>query len=127
MAGTIVVDAIQSGSGASATGDEVAYGSAKAWVNFNGSGTVAIRDSFNVSSITDNGTGLYSVNFTDSMPNANFCPVTAGRRTSATYQDSVVSIHTGTALTTSLVNVGCTNGAGGAEDFDYVCVAILCD
>jgi len=46
--------------------------SARAWVNFNGTGTVAIRDSFNVSSITDNGTGDYTVNFDQAMPNANY-------------------------------------------------------
>ena len=45
---------------------------AKAWVNFNGSGTVAIRDSFNVSSITDNGTGRYTINFTNAFSNANY-------------------------------------------------------
>jgi hypothetical protein len=44
----------------------------QAWVNFNGSGTVAIRDSHNVSSITDNGTGRFRVNLTTSMPNANY-------------------------------------------------------
>ena len=47
----------------------------KAWVNFNGSGTVAIRDSYNVSSITDNGTGNYSVNFTNAMPDVNYSVV----------------------------------------------------
>ena len=44
----------------------------RAWVNFNGTGTVAIRASFNVSSITDNGTGDYRVNFTTAMPDANY-------------------------------------------------------
>ena len=44
----------------------------RAWVNFNGTGTVAIRASFNVSSITDNGTGDYTVNFTTAMPDANY-------------------------------------------------------
>ena len=48
-----------------------AYG-CRAWVNFNGTGTVAIRDSGNVSSITDNGTGDYTVNFTNNMPDANY-------------------------------------------------------
>lgn len=43
-----------------------------AWVNFNGTGTVAIRDSFNVSSITDNGTGDYTVNFATPMANSNY-------------------------------------------------------
>jgi multidrug efflux pump subunit AcrA (membrane-fusion protein) len=44
----------------------------KAWVNFNGTGTVAIRASSNVSSITDNGTGDYTVNFTTAMADANY-------------------------------------------------------
>jgi len=51
--------------------DAVAYG-CRAWVNFNGTGTVAIRGSGNVSSITDNGTGDYTVNFTNAMPDVNF-------------------------------------------------------
>lgn len=44
----------------------------RAWVNFNGTGTVAIRASFNVSSITDNGTGDYTVNITNALPDANY-------------------------------------------------------
>jgi hypothetical protein len=48
---------------------------AKAWVNFNGTGTVAIRESGNVSSITDNTTGDYTVNFTTAMPDANYAGV----------------------------------------------------
>ena len=44
----------------------------RAWVNFNGTGTVAIRASGNVSSITDNGTGQYTVNFTTAMQDANY-------------------------------------------------------
>ena len=61
------VFAFNSGYGSAA----VAYG-CRAWVNFNGTGTVAIRASGNVSSITDNGTGDYTVNFTTSMPDANY-------------------------------------------------------
>lgn len=45
----------------------------RAWVNFDGTGTVAIRASGNVSSITDNGTGSYTVNFTTAMPDMNYC------------------------------------------------------
>ena len=44
----------------------------RAWVNFNGTGTVAVRASGNVSSITDNGTGDYTVNFTTAMVDANY-------------------------------------------------------
>jgi hypothetical protein len=47
-------------------------GTLKAWVNFNGTGTVAIRASGNVSSITDNGTGDYTVNFTTALADANY-------------------------------------------------------
>lgn len=49
-----------------------AYG-CRAWVNFNGQSTVAIRASGNVTSITDNGTGDYTVNFTTAMPDASYC------------------------------------------------------
>jgi hypothetical protein len=49
-----------------------AYG-CRAWVNFNGTGTPAIREDGNVSSITDNGTGDYTVNFTTAMPDVNYC------------------------------------------------------
>jgi hypothetical protein len=57
-----------------ASGSAPSY-SARAWVNFNGTGTVAIRASGNVSSITDNGTGDYTVNFTTAMPDANYSVV----------------------------------------------------
>lgn len=50
----------------------------RAWVNFNGTGTVAIRASGNISSITDKGTGEYRANFTTSMPDENFCVSTGG-------------------------------------------------
>lgn len=51
---------------------EITSGRAKAWVNFNGTGTVAISASYNVSSITDNGTGDYTVNFTTAISDANY-------------------------------------------------------
>ena len=54
-----------------ASGDAPIY-ACRAWVNFNGTGTVAIRSSGNVSSITDHGTGEYTVNFTNSMPDGNY-------------------------------------------------------
>ena len=58
-------------------GDAPGY-MARAWVNFNGTGTVAIRASGNVSSITDNGTGDYTVNFTTAMPDADYSAVLTG-------------------------------------------------
>jgi len=50
----------------------VAGGSAKAWINFNGTGTVAIRDSFNIASLSDAGTGLYDCAISSDFGNANF-------------------------------------------------------
>jgi hypothetical protein len=52
--------------------ETLARGACRAWVNFNGTGTVAIRESFNVSSITDNGTGDYTVNFATALVDANY-------------------------------------------------------
>jgi hypothetical protein len=51
---------------------------ARAWVNFNGGGTVAIRASGNVSSITDGGVGIYTINFTTAMSDTNYCVAFGG-------------------------------------------------
>ena len=86
--------AFNSGYGSVAT----AYG-CRAWVNFNGTGTVAIRASGNVSSITDNGTGDYTVNFTNAMPDANYSTlVTTG--TSATNDANCPQVRTDLCTTT---------------------------
>ena len=69
--GTLKVDTVVGSDGTSPvtlTGQTAA----KAWVNFNGTGTVAIRESHGVSSILDNGTGNYTVNFTTAMTDANY-------------------------------------------------------
>lgn len=59
----------------SLTVSNIVDGSAKAWVNFNGTGTVAIRASFNVTSITDNGVGLYTVNITAALADTNYVTI----------------------------------------------------
>jgi len=63
------------------TGSAPVY-ACRAWVNFNGTGTVAIRASGNVSSITDNGTGDYTLNFTTAMPDADYAAVLGGENIS---------------------------------------------
>ena len=71
---TLKTSNIQDTSGGNnSTPEQIKEGRSKAWVNFNGRGTVAIRDSFNVNSITDNGTGDYTVNFLNNMPDTNYC------------------------------------------------------
>jgi len=75
---------------------------AKAWVNFNGTGTVAIRDGGNVSGITDNGTGDYTINFTTAMTDANYAVV--GTSATAANTGKVV-LFLATAPTASLVRI----------------------
>ena len=70
---TLKVNTIQDASGGNeSSAIQIANGRAKAWVRFDGTGTVSITDSFNISSITDNGTGRYGFDFTNNMANGNF-------------------------------------------------------
>jgi hypothetical protein len=109
-----------SGYGSAAT----AYG-CRAWVNFNGTGTVAIRASGNVSSITDNGTGDYTVNFSTAMPDANYSMVGTSAMRTGDGATALVCISTATAYTASLIRIKTFNGAGGAEDFPTVDVSVF--
>jgi hypothetical protein len=74
--------------------DAVAYG-CRAWVNFNGTGTVAIRAAGNVTSITDNSTGNYTVNFTTAMPDVNYSAVLLGKTAGNTDYEGPVTYATG--------------------------------
>jgi hypothetical protein len=79
MPGTLVISDLSDGTN-STSATNCIQGSAKAWVNFNGTGTPAVRASYNVSSITDNGTGDYTINFTNALPDANYVALaTTGR------------------------------------------------
>ena len=74
---TAKVTTIQDASGGnSSTPEQIEQGRAKAWINFNGTGTIAIQDSFNVSSITDDGTGLYTITYSSAFSNTNYCILT---------------------------------------------------
>ena len=73
MASELRVNTLKDAAGNNSIGmSYVAEGSAKVWINFNGTGTIATRDSFNVTSITDGGTGLYTVTYTNSLGNVNY-------------------------------------------------------
>jgi hypothetical protein len=96
-----------------------AYG-CRAWVNFNGTGTVAIRGSGNVTSITDNGTGDYTVNFTNAMPDANYSISGATSRTNYCFV-----INDTTAPAVGSVRIGIYDAStAGLTDRAYVCVNI---
>ena len=71
---TLVAQTISNGT-VSTSSANVIRGSARAWVNFNGNSGAVIRDSFNVSSMTYGGTGIYTINFTTVMPNVNYSVV----------------------------------------------------
>jgi len=96
---------------------------ALAWVNFNGTGTVAIRSSYNVSSITDNGTGNYTVNFATALSDANYSFIFNGGGTSNALSarlDNPASLST-----TSAGPIRCVNGSIAAQDWDYVFAAVF--
>lgn len=95
----------------------------KAWVNFNGTGTVAIRASFNVSSITDNGTGDYTVNFATALPDANYAAVgvaQVGLITGGIFFGPYVN-----APTTSAYRCVGTNFGGAPSDLEYASLAFF--
>ena len=97
---------------------------AKAWVNFNGTGTPAIRGSFNVTSITDLATGNFRVNFTNALTDANYAYAIACSYANAlvttAYQD------TGVAPTSSSLTIFVANtSTNGSADTTQVCVLIF--
>ena len=113
----------QTGS-ASVPSDTVINGSAKAWVNFNGTGTVAIRASFNVSSITDRGTGAYTVNLSTAMADTNGALVGSGGR----YSNGFLLPVQGPQIqmsTTSNILAECGSNSTDLNDWQDVYVAVF--
>ena len=98
----------------------------RAWVNFNGTGTVAIRASGNVSSITDNGTGDYTVNFTTAMPDANYSYSLSTRHQSGVCRGIALGSTTEPATGSFRIeNYDFVAGAFSLKDVDYICVSIF--
>ena len=96
---------------------------AKAWVNFNGEGTVAMRDSHNVSSITDSGTGLYKVNFANNMANANYMCCSMGKDARIPSFGDAISVPT-----VSLFQIKMQRSwDAAASDNEIICVATFGD
>lgn len=108
----------------------------RAWVNFDGTASVAgnyIRAAYNVSSITDNGVGDYTVNFTTAMTDANYCTVTgmSGNANSSNGNEFYVSTqivgpsYNSSYTTTSSIRMTCVDGAGSNRDAASLNVAIF--
>ena len=141
MAGTIIADRIEAASTSQlviengvaltpptvADVNGVAIGTfCRAWVNFNGTGTVAIRNSFNVSSITDNGTGDYTVNFTNAMPDANYVWTGSAQLGTSGNNVWIVGNPSSAAPTTTAIRFKVTQATGFTNiDTDYVDIAIF--
>ena len=106
------------------SGSAPIYG-ARAFVNFDGTGTVAIRASGNVSSITDNGTGDYTVNFTTALADANYCTLVTTRSNSGANQAIYAGISPSDTGLTSSVRVTVQLAVSGGFDREPVNVAIF--
>ena len=103
--------------------DTVVNGTAKAWVNFNGTGTVAIRQAFNVSSVTDEGTGDYIVNFTVPMVDGNYAAcITLGGSSGIVVSRTTEDI---TNRTTSLFNFITTNLSSTKSDAAVISATVF--
>ena len=96
---------------------------AKAWVNFNGTSTVAIRESGNVSSIADNGTGSYTVNFTTAMVDGNYA-VTGTATRFDNQQPNFIGIADSTPVTNQF-QLNSMDDNGVAYDSLYACIAVF--
>jgi hypothetical protein len=96
--------------------------SVRAWVNFNGTGTVAIRASYNVTSITDNGTGDYTLNFTTALSDVNYSVVSSGGDVGTTEAPAIPSAY---VLATTSCRIKYINTSGSVVDRAQISVAIF--
>lgn len=101
--------------------------SVRAWVNFNGTGTVAIRAAYNVASITDNGTGTYAVNFTTALADANYAVVASGAKVNSTNDgNNMVAIgSTTTTISTTAAPITNFTESVGTTDNANMYVAVF--
>jgi hypothetical protein len=116
---TLTTPNIDSAQFATVSGTAPLY-ACRAWVNFNGTGTVAIRASGNVSSITDSGTGTYSVNYTTAMPDVNYSIVSCARDSGV-----AVAFTSNAASSASAGFVQTLNTLGTTYDVNQINVAIF--
>ena len=97
----------------------------RAWVNFNGTGTIAIRDSGNVSSLTDHGTGIYTVGFTNAMPDADYTAVVGGEVNNSNHDVRRNNRIWNFASTHVRVVTGYNGNSDTKEDYTHVTVAVI--
>jgi len=115
---TLLTTAVAKSEGGAVT-HNIAQGLCKVWVNFNGTSTIAARDSFNMTSLTDNGTGDYTTTFANDFSNANY--VFLGNSMSENSRSHVHGQNSNTAYATGTMRgisafVSGTNGEDTADD-----------
>jgi hypothetical protein len=124
-AGITFPDTVQQTNGMTMTGGNPKYYAARAWVNFNGSGTVAIRAAVNVSSITDGGTGNYTVNFTTPMPDTNYAAVLVGQQNDGGSTNQTTQLLDGGSFSTTQFEMLGQSSNGGNVDSNIVCAVVF--
>ena len=98
----------------------------RAWVNFNGNGTVAIREGGGVSSITDGGTGIFTVNFTTAMVDANYSIAGCAQSTGGGFTVHIYAASNSLSpLTSSGFPIGVTTNSGSSVDSETISVSVF--
>ena len=123
MAGTLVISTLSDGTNSTSATNSI-RGGAKVWVNFNGN-TAAIRASYNVTSVTRNSTGNYTITFTNSLGSASYCAVLGGAYTiNATQERNFLATteNYGAGASLQICTTDPTNGAAT----DMECVNVAC-
>jgi hypothetical protein len=128
MAGTLTISTLSDGTNSTSSTNCI-QGSAKAWVNFNGVSGASARASYNISSLTRSSTGIYVINFTNALTDANYCinmSISVGTSASGGYTTMVNSSNTTIVTPTTTSCTVSINLVGvGPTDSSYVMVSIF--
>ena len=100
---------------------------AKVWSNLNGTGTIAVRDNFNISGYTDNGTGDYTHSYTNNLGNTNYCYLLTSDYQSGTARNANLCIDTSTQSSSSMRIHTYASSNGNADDYEVITMALFGD
>jgi hypothetical protein len=98
---------------------------AKAWINFNGTGTISIRDSYNISGISDNGTGDYTIDFATALPSSDYAFIGGNALESSTDLTNIGPDLNNPTKTTSALRICAKRGGQTKQDCDHISLVIF--
>lgn len=125
MAGTLTISTLSDGTNSTSSTNCI-QGSAKAWINYKGTTTQSIRASYNVSSVTYNGTGDYTINMTNALTDTNYAlSALAGRTSTNATNLCIADMSSSTPRTTSSFRVNITTGSGPAYESEYIGICVF--